>query len=64
LENIENNLNEMYIDKRQISKFYSTDFIYALVEQVEEKINNFGKLRGLFSQHEKKMEELVNKRKK
>jgi ABC-type Mn2+/Zn2+ transport system ATPase subunit len=67
LENIENNLNEMYIDKRQISKFYSTDFIYALVEQVEEKINNLkkntGKLRGLFSQHEKKMEELVNKRK-
>jgi energy-coupling factor transporter ATP-binding protein EcfA2 len=37
------------------------------VEQVEEKINNLkkntGKLRGLFSQHEKKMEELVNKRK-
>ena len=67
LENIEKNLNEMYVDKRQISKFYSTDFIYAIADEVEEKINNLkentGKLRGLFIQHEKKMDELITKRK-
>ena len=67
LESIEKNLNEMYVDKRQISKFYSTDFIYAIADEVEEKINNLkentGKLRGLFIQHEKKMDELITKRK-
>lgn len=67
LENIDNNLTEMYIDKRQISKFYSTDFIYEIANEVEGKINNLkentGKLRGLFIQHERKMEALINKRK-
>lgn len=67
LENIDNNLNEMYIDKRQINKFYSTDFICEMVDEVENKINNLkantGKLRGLFIQHEKKMEALISKRK-
>lgn len=67
LENIEKNLNEMYVDKRQISKFYSTDFIYDIADEVEEKINNLkkntGNLKGLFIQHEKKMDELITKRK-
>lgn len=67
LENIDNNLNEMYIDKRQINKFYSTDFICEMVDEVENKINNLkantGKLRGLFIRHEKKMEALISKRK-
>lgn len=67
LENIEKNLNEMYIDKRQISKFYSTDFIYAIADEVEEKINklvkNTGKLKGLFIKHGEKMKELITKRK-
>lgn len=67
LEDIDNNLNEMYIDKRQINKFYSTEFIYEMVDEVENKINNLkantGKLRGLFVQHEKKMEALISKRK-
>ena len=67
LEDIDNNLNEMYIDKRQINKFYSTEFICEMVDEVENKINNLkantGKLRGLFVQHEKKMEALISKRK-
>lgn len=67
LEDIDNNLNEMYIDKRQINKFYSTEFICEMVDEVENKINNLkantGKLRGLFVQHEKKMEALIGKRK-
>ncbi len=67
LENIDNNLNEMYIDKRQINKFYSTELIYEMVDEVENKINNLkvntGKLRGLFVQHEKKLEALISKRK-
>ena len=58
-ENIEKNLNEMYVDKRQISKFYSTDFIYDIADEVEEKINNLkkntGNLKGLFIQHEKEL---------
>lgn len=67
LENIEINLNEMYIDKRQISKFYSTSFIYSIVDEIENKINdlkkNTGKLKGLFIQHERKIETLISKRK-
>ena len=67
LENIDNILNEMYIDKRQINKFYSTEFINDIVDEVEKKLNNLkvntGKLRGLFVKHEKKIEELISKRK-
>lgn len=67
LENIEKNFEEMYVDKRQIEKFYSTDFIYAMVDELKEKIDNLkvntGKLRGLFIKHERKLEELINKRK-
>lgn len=67
LNEIEKNLNDMYIDKRQIQKFYSTELILKLVDDVEEKINNLkgntNKLRGLFIQHERKMEQLIQKRK-
>lgn len=67
LNNIENDLNDMYIDKRQIRKFYSTKIIFELSEEVESKINilkkNTGKLRGLFIQHDKKLNSLIERRK-
>lgn len=52
LEHIEKCLDEMVIDKRQISKFYSTELIYSMVDEVEKNINELkiqtGKLKGLF----------------
>lgn len=67
LEHIENNLEEMYIDKRQINKFYSTELIYSMVDEVEQKISvlkaQTGKLKGLFMQHKNKLEALIKKRK-
>ena len=67
LENIEKCLDEMIIDKRQISKFYCTEFIYSMVDEVENNIKELkirtGKLKGLFLQHEKKLESLISERK-
>lgn len=67
LEHIEKCLDEMVIDKRQISKFYSTELIYSMVDEVEKNINELkiqtGKLKGLFVQHEKKLEVLIAERK-
>ncbi|MBN1054907.1 hypothetical protein DVW05_06025 [Clostridium botulinum] len=66
LFNIEANLDEMIIDKRQLSKFYATTFILGIVEEIRDKVNalkkNTGKLKGLFIQHEKKMETLIQNR--
>lgn len=57
----------MIIDKRQISKFYCTEFIYSMVDEVENNIKELkiqtGKLKGLFVQHEKKLETLISERK-
>ena len=67
LQTIENSLDEMIIESRQIMKFYTTDLINKLVEttysNVEELKKNTGKLKGLFAQHEKKLEELIANRK-
>lgn len=67
LDEIDDNLNDMYIDKRQIQKFYSTELILRLVDDVEQKINNLkentNKLKGLFIQHEEKMKKLIQTRK-
>lgn len=67
LEHIEKCLDEMVIDKRQISKFYCTEFIYSMVDEVKNKINELkvqtGKLKGLFVQHELKLESLIAERK-
>lgn len=67
LANIEQNLDDMYIDERQISKFYSTPFICSLISEIKVKIDdlkqNTGKLKGLFIKHEKKMELLIQDRK-
>lgn len=67
LNEIDKSLNDMYIDKRQIQKFYSTELILRLVNDVEQKINNvkenMNKLKGLFIQHEEKMKKLIQTRK-
>lgn len=67
LEEIDNNLEDMKIDIRQISKFYSTPLITGLVnsiiERVEELRNNTRKLKNLFIAHERKLSELIESRK-
>mgnify|MGYP001625375663 CR=1 FL=1 len=67
LEEIENNLEDMKIDSRQISKFYSTNLIKELIENIEQKIeelkNNTRKLKNLFAAHERKLNQLVEARK-
>lgn len=67
LEEIENNLEDMKIDARQISKFYSTDLMVQLVNSIAEKIeelkSNTRKLKNLFTAHERKLKELIESRK-
>lgn len=67
LEEIENNLEDMKIDVRQISKFYSTDLMVQLVDNITEKIeelkSNTRKLKNLFTAHERKLNELIESRK-
>lgn len=67
LQSIEDSLDEMVIETRQLMKFYTTELINNLVEIIYNNINelkkNTGKLKGLFAQHEKKLEELIANRK-
>lgn len=67
LDDIETSLSDMVIDARQITKFYATDFILALINMIEEKIEalskNTGKLKGLFINFERKMQKLIEERK-
>ena len=67
LEEIDSSLEDMKIDMRQISKFYSTPLIMKLVnnivERVEELRNNTRKLKNLFIAHERKLNELIESRK-
>lgn len=57
----------MIIEERQISKFYATDFMIALVEDIKLKIEdlrkNTGKLKGLFTKYQSKMDKLIENRK-
>lgn len=67
LQSIENSLDEMVIESRQLMKFYNTELIKNLIETIYKNIDelkkNTGKLKGLFAQHEKKLEELITNRK-
>lgn len=67
LLNIEANLDNMLIEERQISKFYSTDLVFNMVHHVASKVEylkqNTSKLKALFLQHESKLEKLIESRK-
>lgn len=67
LQKIEDNLDEMVIESRQLMKFYTTELITNLIETICESVDelkkNTGKLKGLFAQHEKKLDELITSRK-
>lgn len=67
LQSIENSLDEMVIETRQLMKFYNTELIKSMIEtisiNIDELKKNTGKLKGLFAQHEKKLEELIANRK-
>ena len=67
IEEIESQLDNLIIDKRQISKFYSTDKIKTLVEEVDSKIKELKEktsaIKKIFLKYQKKMEELIENRK-
>lgn len=59
-------LSELVIEERQLQSFYATDLIKKLIYHVSDKINALkgktGQLKGLFLQHEKKLDELIAQR--
>lgn len=65
LDNIEENLENMRIEKRQVS-YYSTELVLSMIEKISLKIdilkNSTGKLKGLFIQHEQKLQKLIEDR--
>lgn len=67
LSDIEKSLADMIIDERQISKFYSTEFILGLIKTIQDKIlelnDSTGKLKGLFLNYQSKMNKLIEERK-
>ena len=64
---IESCLSDMIIEERQISKFYATDFMKELTEDIKQKIkklnDNTSVLKGLFKQYKSKMDKLIENRK-
>lgn len=66
LVNLEQSLSELVIEERQLQSFYATDLIKNLIYHVSDKINALkgktGQLKGLFLQHEKKLDELIAQR--
>lgn len=66
LVNLEQSLSELIIEERQLKSFYSTDLIKELIQNVSDKVNflksKTGRLKGLFFQHEKKLNDLINQR--
>lgn len=68
IEEIELQLDNLIIDKRQISKFYSTDKINKLVEEIDLKIKELKKktsaVKKMFLKCQERMEELIENRKK
>jgi hypothetical protein len=67
IEKIELQLDNLIIDKRQISKFYDTNKINKLVEEVDLKINELKEktsaIKNMFLICQEKMEKLIENRK-
>lgn len=66
LDNIEASLEDLRIDKHQITRYYTTDCISKIVDSISNKIDelktNTGKLKGLFIRHDLKLTELIENR--
>ena len=66
LQKLEDYLNQMKIDERQISKFYTTEVTKALVTEINSKVDtllsNTDKLKKLFFEHGAKLKALIDKR--
>lgn len=66
LQKLEDNLKNMKIDERQISKFYATVAAKALVTEINAKIDTLltktDELRSLFFRHGAKLKKLIEKR--
>ena len=67
IEEIELNLDNMIINERQISKFYSTHKIKTLIKEIDSKITELKQktiaIKKLFLGCQKKMEDLIENRK-
>ena len=67
LDNIDESLQNMQIDINQLNQFYATPAVKELTETINKKIAelllNTGKLKGLFIQYQRKMDELISSRK-
>lgn len=63
LSNIEETLDDLSIEKRYLTKFYTTEYILNFIKEINDKIlalkENTGKLKGLFAQHEQKINKLI-----
>lgn len=66
LTNIEETLKTMKIETKQLSYFYNTAAIEELALKINDRIDQLlsstGQLRGLFNQHEKKIESVIKNR--
>ena len=66
LGEIEEYLNDLIIDKRQIDKFYSTELMLDLILQINGRITelskNTGQLKGLFISYQRKIDKLIESR--
>lgn len=67
IANLQNMLDNMVIDKRQLSRFYKTKLITDLADWIDTKIEelnrNTGKLKGLFNRYDDKLQKLIDSRK-
>lgn len=67
LTDIEKNLKGMQIDKNILKKYYTTDLMLNSVDaintKIEELLSKSGQLKGLFLQHESKLQKLIDERK-
>lgn len=67
LDAIEAKLSDMAIDKDTISKYYDTEKMSAFTQTLSEKIDRLKKeasfLKGLFKQHEDRLDKLIRNRK-
>lgn len=67
LTDIEKSLKGMQIDKNILKKYYTTDLMLNSVDAINTKIaellSKSGQLKGLFFQHESKLQKLIDERK-
>ena len=66
LHGLNESVASMKIEQKYCTQFYNTETINGLITDINAKLNdlltNIGKLKGLFNQHERKLEKLIGER--